>query len=192
LPEDFILICMQKSTFSEKIVNKGFFKPPDRILDVGCGDATDACTFSKHQFIVDAFDRDPLRIKSAKDENRGLNLSVSSIEDYVFPESIYTFVYSKNVLSFLDSKKTIFKTIERMKSALVPNGFMYITLMGKEDPFVLEGKAIGFNFVEIVDYLKDNHFTFIETHSFKDVGEYLYESGSKVWHWHQFLLQCDK
>lgn len=94
-----------------------------KVLDVGCGLATDTSRFARHGAVVTGIDVAPRAIELANRnfEHRGLvgNFAVMDGQSMQFDDNTYDFVYCHTVLHFSENPKAIVDEIYRV---LKPGG----------------------------------------------------------------------
>jgi len=123
-------------------------KKVEKILDVGCGNGRHVIFFAKQGFDVYGFDisKEAMNIAKAWLSKEGLkaHLLVSDVGKLPFRGHHFDLVISCETLdhiSFLKAKKTI----KEIKKALVPGGYLFITLRSTESSEYGRGERVDKN-----------------------------------------------
>ncbi len=107
-----------------------------KVLDLGCGYGWHSDYFIRHGASkVVAFDSSIKMVERAKElfGDKNIDFSLSSIEDYEFPEMEYDLVFSNLVLHYVEELEPVFRKIH---DALVPGG---VFLFNIEHPVFTSG-----------------------------------------------------
>jgi tellurite methyltransferase len=122
----------------EKLVQLSGKIPKGKVLDVGAGEGRHTLWLASQGFTVDAIDisSEGIRRLEHQAERFGLevNCVIGSAADHDFGKEEYDLVLSTgSALNFFE-KTQAKQVIERMKSAVKPKGYIYITLSTVDDP----------------------------------------------------------
>lgn len=100
------------------------------ILDLGCGDGSDAAYASSLGYKVDAKDR----VYNVAESNVKDNIHYDTVNIRDMKLAIqYNYIFVMNVLMFL-SKREAVDLLQRLKTALKPKGTMIISVFSNADP----------------------------------------------------------
>jgi len=122
----------------EELVSLCGFITTGEALDVGAGDGRHSLWLAAHGWDVEAIDISTQGIANLRKEADAYGLpirtTVGSMYGFDFPINAYDLVLSTgSALNFLQ-KLTAKEIIERLKSAVCPGGYVYVTLSTVDDP----------------------------------------------------------
>ncbi len=159
----------------------------EKAIDIGGGALNDSRYLLEQGFEVTVIDKSPLLEEQAKGlSNEKLHATVTSFEDFDFPENEYDLVCAMFALPFTDPQhlNTVFK---KVKDSLKKGGVFCGQLFGINDEWSNNPK-MSFHTKEQVE----NLFNELEVVSMKEVEEEGPTATGPSKHWHVFHVIAKK
>ncbi len=125
------------------------FLPGSKVLDLGCGQGSDALFLVKNNFLVTAIDSSDVainQIKIKKDEFKldNLELICGDISDFDIKKNKYQVIICRNVLNFLDKDKAL-KILNNLQNNIQKGSYIIVEIFTKNDPsFVSDNKFASY------------------------------------------------
>lgn len=171
-----------------------------RILDLGFGNGKAALYFAQKNKVV-AVEKNPRLILRLQKSNNA-NITVVQEDIGTFCSKIkkedekFDLVMARNILPFLQSKKVISETVNKIQEVLKPGGFIFLTFFGRKDEWFGERENIMFFSKKEIEEM----FSSCSYQDGNDTLEKIYEAEErgvkptmhntlKFWHIYNFVFQ---
>jgi len=153
------------------------FKPKKRILDVGCGDGSDANIFI-NEYKLDAYGIDIYKHKNI-DKIKSFKYKKAGIYKIPFKDHFFDYVFLHDVLHHIDEKnqsiRNHLRALKELKRVVKKKGFIVIIEGNRYNPLFYPHmvKKLGHNhwkqsyFIKTINKVFDNvNFKFFEAHAY--------------------------
>lgn len=168
------------------------FETGKKILDVGCGDGSDAEVFVR-EYGLDTYAIDLYRHKNL-DSLPEVKFSVAGIFDIPFPDNTFDYVFLHDILHHIDEKTQAYEKhlsgLKELRRVVKPGGFVIILEGNRYNPLFYPHmvKMLGHDhwrqsyFTKVVDAVFSGaKYTFFEAHA--------YPWGVSFWKIYEWLME---
>jgi 2-polyprenyl-3-methyl-5-hydroxy-6-metoxy-1,4-benzoquinol methylase len=134
------------------------FLPGSKVLDLGCGQGSDALFLAKNNFSVTAIDSSlvaisHIKIKKNEFKFNNIELICGNIEDFNIEKDKYQIIICRNVLNFLNKNKAL-KILNNLRNNIQKGGYIIIEAFTKNDPSFFSDNKFNsyFNEQELLNF----------------------------------------
>jgi SAM-dependent methyltransferase len=171
-----------------------------RVLDLGFGNGKAALYFAQKNKVV-AIEKNPRLIRGLQKHNHpNIHIVQANVCEFCLKiekeEEKFDLIMARNILPFLENKKTIAAILKQLQQALKPGGFVFLTFFGRKDEwFGTRDNIVFLSKKEIEEMLSSSSYQ----HG-PNILEKIYEAEErgvkptmhntlKYWHIYNFIFQ---